>query len=254
MKQDVSAPSTADKQEKPTKTKPEKDLYKPYKMPPFLWTLIRLIARAVFAVIARIRLQGRENVPREGAFIVASNHLSWLDVPLIPSPFSRPVVYMAKDETFHSEYAWLVRFMGAFPVKRGEADRQALRAADEQLKAGNILIIFPEGTRSKTHTLATAHAGLGMIALRAGVPIVPVAVWGSEKALKTFRPRVNVIYGEPMTFKPKGPKITREDIDGVTQQVMQKIASMLPPEYRGVYAGENLRGADQVERTSGAHE
>ncbi len=239
MKQDLSAPSTADKQEKPIKTKPEKDLYKPYKMPPFLWALIRALARAVFAVIAHVHLQGLERVPKEGAFIVASNHLSWIDVPLIPSYFSRPVVYMAKDETFHSKYAWLVRFMGAFPVKRGEADRQALRAADEQLKAGNILIIFPEGTRSKTHTLATAHAGMGVIALRAGVPIVPVAVWGSEKVLKKFRHRVNVIYGEPITFKPKGSKITREDIDNVTQQVMQKIASMLPPEYRGVYGEQN---------------
>ncbi len=239
MKQDLSAPSTADKQEKPIKTKPEKDLYKPYKMPPFLWALIRALARAVFAVIAQVHLQGLERVPKEGAFIVASNHLSWIDVPLIPSYFSRPVVYMAKDETFHSKYAWLVRFMSAFPVKRGEADRQALRAADEQLKAGNILIIFPEGTRSKTHTLARAHAGMGVIALRAGVPIVPVAVWGSEKVLKKFRPRVNVIYGEPITFKPKGSKITREDIDNVTQQVMQKIASMLPPEYRGVYGEQN---------------
>jgi len=235
MKQDLSTPSTTDKQEKPTKTKPAKDLYKPYAMPPFLWALIRFLARIILAIIAQIHLEGREHIPQAGAFIVASNHLSWIDVPLIPAYFSRPVVYMAKDETFHGRLAWLVRFMGAFPVKRGEADRQALRAADEQLKQGHILIIFPEGTRSKTHTLAAPHAGLGMIALRSDAPIVPVAVWGTEKVLKTFRPRVNVIYGEPMTFKPKGPKITREDIDSVTQQVMQQIASTLPPAYRGIY-------------------
>ncbi len=240
MKQDVSTPSSADKgkQEKPVKTKPSKDLYKPYKMPPSLWAFLRTIVRALFPVIVRIRLQGRERVPQEGAFILASNHLSWIDVALIPIYLSRPVVYMAKDETFRGKVAWLVRFMGAFPVKRGEGDRQALRAADEQLKMGNILVMFPEGTRSKTHTMGVAHAGLGMIALRAGVPIVPVAVWGSEKVLKTFRPTVNVMYGEPMFLKPKGSKITREDIDGATEQVMLRIASMLPPEYRGVYSGE----------------
>jgi len=234
MKQDVSTPSTSEKQLKPPK--PTKDLYKPYTMPPFLWALIRFLVRLVLALIARIHLRGLEHVPRESAFIIASNHLSWIDVPLIPAYLSRPVIYMAKDETFRGRLAWLVRFMGAFPVKRGEADRQALRAADEQLKEGHILIIFPEGTRSKTHTLAVPHAGLGMIALRSNVPIVPVAVWGSEKVLKAFRPEVNVIYGEPMTFKPKGPKTTREDIDNVTQQVMQQIASMLPPAYRGVYS------------------
>jgi 1-acyl-sn-glycerol-3-phosphate acyltransferase len=236
MKQDVSTPSTSNKPEKLLKTKPAKDLYKPYRMPPFLWALIRFLARIVFFLVARIHLQGLEHVPRDGAFIIASNHLSWIDVPLIPAFLSRPVVYMAKDETFRGKLAWLVRFMGAFPVKRGEADRQALRAADEQLKEGTILVIFPEGTRSKTHTLAAPHAGLGMIALRSGVPIIPVAVWGSENVLKTFRPEVNVVYGEPMTFKPKGPKTTREDIDNVTQQVMQQIASMLPPAYRGVYS------------------
>ncbi len=235
MKQDVSVTPTPEKQEKPTKTKAAKDLYKPYKMPLFLWASIRVVARVIFALILQVRTIGREHVPKEGAFIIASNHLSWTDVPLIPAYLSRQVIAMAKEETFHGKVAWLVRFFGGFPVKRGEADRQALRAADEQLKAGNILVMFPEGTRSKTHTLATAHAGLGMIALRSGVPVLPVAIWGSEHALKKFRPHVTISFGEPMLLKPKGQKVTREDIDEGTQQVMRKIASMLPAEYRGVY-------------------
>ena len=145
---------------------------------------------------------------------------------------------MAKEEYFSSRLAWLVRFLGAFPVKRGEADRQALRAGEEQLKKGNILVIFPEGTRSRTHTLAMAHSGLGLVALRTGVPVVPVAIWGSEKALKKFRTPITISYGEPMVLKPKGKKITREDIDEATNLVMRKIAEMLPPEYRGVYRDE----------------
>lgn len=243
MKQELGTPSTSDKQAKPVKAKPEKDLYKPYKMPPLLWTAIRVLGQIFFAIVARVRLSGLENIPAAGPFIIASNHLSWFDVPLIPVYFSRPVIYMAKEETFLGRIGWLVRFLGAFPVKRGEADRQALRTADEQLKEGNIIVIFPEGTRSKTHTMAQGHSGLGMIALRSAAPVLPVAVTGSEKLLKKFRPRVTVTYGQPMTLKPKGQKVTREDVDDTTAQVMHRIAEMLPPEYRGVYNTQQQQGS-----------
>ena len=113
-----------------------------------------------------------------------------------------------------------------------------MKVANDQLKQGKTFIIFPEGTRSKTHTMAKAHAGLGMIALRAGVPVVPVAIWGSEKVLRKFRPDVTISYGKPITLKPKGAKMTREDIDDATETIMRTIASMMPPEYRGVYANQ----------------
>lgn len=219
--------------------KPVKNLYEPYDTPMILWRAIRAVARLIFALILDVRVVGRQNVPKEGAFIVASNHLSWMDVPLVPAYLKRKVVYMAKEEAFYSRVGWMVRFMGAFPVKRGEADRQSLRAADQQLKAGKVFIIFPEGTRSKKRKLAKAHAGLGMIALRSGVPVVPVAIWGSEYALKKFRPRVTISFGEPLILTPKGKKMTREDIEDATDQVMWRIASMLPPEYRGVYEEES---------------
>ena len=218
--------------------KPQKNYYEPYITPPILYFAIRWLAIFVFHIANRVRLKGRYNVPRQGAFIVAANHLSWTDIPIIPMHFQRKVVYMAKEEYFSGKMAWLVRFMGSFPVKRGEGDRQALRTGEEQLKKGNILVIFPEGTRSRTRTMAKAHAGMGMIALRTGVPVVPVAIWGSENALKKFRAPVTISYGEPIVFKPKGKKITREDIDEATETVMHKIAAMLPAEYRGVYGEE----------------
>ena len=243
QEQDPGVSSTSDANEKPTKpakAKAEKNLYEPYVTPPILYHALRYIVIVIFAVITRVRLNGIENVPEEGPFIIAANHLSWTDIPFIPYNLTRKVVYMAKEEYFSSRIAWLVRFLGAFPVKRGEADRQALRAAEEQLKKGNILVIFPEGTRSRTRTIAKAHPGMAMIALRTGVPVVPVAIAGSEHVLKSFRPRVTISYGEPMILKPKGKKITREDIDDATEQVMRKIASMLPPEYRGVYGEEPM--------------
>ncbi len=216
--------------------KPEKNLYEPYVTPPVLYEAMRYIVRGIIAITMRVKLRGRYNLPRRGPYIIAANHLSWCDVPLIPAYVPGKVVYMAKEETFHSKVGWLVRFLGAFPVKRGEGDRQAIRAASEQLKAGNVLFIYPEGTRSKTHTLAHGHAGLGMIALRSGVPVVPVAIWGSENGLKKFGAPITISYGKPMVLKARGAKVTREDVDAATEEVMREIASMLPERYRGVYS------------------
>ncbi len=221
--------------------KATKNLYDPYIIPRPLYEFIRcLIAVPILLLVSRIYLKGRHNVPKHGAYLIAANHLAWTDIPLVPLFLPRKVIYMAKEEYFTSKIAWLVRLLGAFPVKRGEGDRQALRTADDQLKKGNVVVLFPEGTRSKTRTLAKAHAGLGMIALRSGVPVVPVAIWGSENILKQFRPRVTISYGEPMVFKPKGAKMTREDIDNATEEVMRAIAAMLPPEYRGVYKEQQI--------------
>ena len=232
MKQDINTTS-----DKPAKAlKPAKNLYEPYVTPPIVYNFLRSIVLIVFAITARVHLRGRYNVPRKGPFIVASNHLAWADVPLVPSYIPEKVVSMAKEELFFGKLGWLLRLLGAFPVKRGEADRQALRTADDQLKKGNVLFIFPEVTRSRTRTLAKVHAGLGIIALRSGVPVIPVAIWGSEHALKKFGADITISYSEPMVFKAKGIKITREDIDQTTEAVMRKIAEMLPPAYRGAYA------------------
>jgi len=225
--------------EKPAKKvetkKPAKNLYEPYSTPRICWEIIRVILHIIFFITMRIRLRGRYNLPRKGPYIIAANHLSWLDIPLVPTFVPQKVIFMAKEELFHGKVGWLVRFLGAFPVKRGEGDRQAIRAADEQLKQNKIFMIFPEGTRSKTCTMAKGNPGLGMIALRAGVPVVPVAIWGSEHGLKKFGAPITISYGEPLILKPKGTKITREDIQEGTDEVMKRIAAMLPARYRGVY-------------------
>lgn len=220
----------------PQKQKHEKNLYEPYVTPRIFWELVmRPLVWTVFMLTIRLHLRNRYHVPRHGPYIMAANHLSWTDIMLVPVAVPGNVVYMAKEEAFHGKLGWLVRLLGAFPVKRGEADRQAMRAADDLLKKQKVLVIFPEGTRSKTCTLAQGHAGLGMIALRSGVPVVPVAIWGSEHALKKFWPQVTVCYGEPIVFKPKGARVTRQEIESATQEVMHRIAAMLPVRYRGVY-------------------
>lgn len=218
--------------------KPEKNLYEPYTMPHWLWMIFRVIVYFLFSLILRIKQVGKQNVPRKGPFIIAANHLAWSDIPLIPAYLSLQMVYIAKEELFTGKFGWLVRFLGAIPVKRGEADRQLLRASDDLLKQGKIVTIFPEGTRSKTRKMLPAHAGMGMIALRANVPVIPVAIYGSENTLKKFRPRVNIIYGKPIILQAKGKKVTKEDINQATETVMRCIAEMLPESYRGVYGTE----------------
>lgn len=223
--------------------KAAKNLYEPYVTPAWFWVSLRSAARFVFFLILNVKLIGRKNIPKNGPCIIASNHLHWTDVPLVPAYLSRQVVYLAKEELFMGRIGWLVRLLGAIPVKRGEADRQLLRASDELLKRGKVLVIFPEGHRSDNHQLIPAHAGMGVIALRAGVPVVPVAVCGTEHVFKKFRPRITISYGEPVILKPKGAKITKEDIQGATETIMRHIAAMLPPAYRGVYGDEASAGA-----------
>ncbi len=242
MSPDTATARKAIKTALPEKAK--KNLYKPYQTPRVIWGLISFAVRIIGFLTMRVHLRGRYNIPRRGPYIIAANHLSWIDIPIIPAYALAQVVYMAKEEAFHSKLGWLVRFLGGFPVKRGEADRQAMRTADEVLKKQKVLAIFPEGTRSKTHTMAKAHAGLGMIALRAGVPVLPVAIWGSEHGLKKFGAQVTICYGEPVVFKPKGAKVTREEIESATEEVMRRIAAMLPARYRGVY-GEAVEVAEQ---------
>ncbi|MGH2510984.1 MAG: lysophospholipid acyltransferase family protein, partial [Ktedonobacteraceae bacterium] len=175
--------------------KQTKNLYEPYTMPKWFWMTLTVIIRSILSLFLNITLIGEKDVPREGPFIIAANHLDWTDIPLIPAYLSLQMIYIAKEELFMGKLGWLVRFMGAIPVKRGEADRQLLRAADDLLKRGKIITIFPEGTRSKTQKMNSAHAGLGMIALRANVPVIPIAIYGSENAFKKFRPRVTITYG-----------------------------------------------------------
>lgn len=240
--QEHQSPSPANTQAPPAAppqpTQPTKNLYEPYVTPAWFWASLRAFAQFVFFLLLNLKLKGHKNVLKTGPYIIAANHLSWADIPLMPAYLSSQVIYLAKEELYQGKFGWLVRFLGAIPVKRGEADRQLLRASDDLLKRGKILVIFPEGHRSKSRQMIPANAGIGMIALRAGVPVLPVAICGSESALKKFRPRVTITYGEPIILRPKGAKITKDDIKESTETVMRSIAAMLPPSYRGVYSTE----------------
>ena len=207
-----------------------------------VYPILKFVARAIIPMVCKLRITGLENVPAHGGAVLAANHLSWFDIPTVAFPPHRQVHYMAKEELFASgKSGWLVTQLGAFAVKRGESDREALRIAGDLLLAGELVGIYPEGHRSDTHALIEAHPGVALIAMRANAPVIPVAIWGSEKTLHNGnwlinRPEVHLRYGKPITLEAAGPRRTGADLKRNTDEIMTQIALMLPEHYRGVYA------------------
>lgn len=153
-----------------------------------------------------LEVRGKENVPSTGPLIVASIHLSHLDPPLIGSVCPRQVRFMAKEELFKNPvFAWLIRSLGAFPIKRGTSDMNAIKLTLKWLEGGNTVLIFPEGQRGDGETMRAFQPGAAMLAKRSGAQVVPLGISGTEtimpkggKGLK--RARVTVVFGQPLLY------------------------------------------------------
>jgi 1-acyl-sn-glycerol-3-phosphate acyltransferase len=194
---------------------------------------------------------GRDRVPRDGPLLLVANHLSWADPPLFVATSPRRINFMAKSELWEQPVlAFLGRHHGELKVRRGEADRQAIRDADDLFKRGGFLGIMPEGTRSLTGALQAGQPGAAYLALRNDVPIVPAAIWGTEQIMKPAdllrRPKVRLVYGEPFRLDPA----LRKNLPAATDQLMLAIAALLPERYRGVYAEQVASGVpkDSIDR------
>lgn len=187
----------------------------------------------------RYEVVGRELVPRSGGVIVVSNHLNNADPPMIQRALSRYVVFMAKKEMIEAPVIGpLFRAWGAFPVRRGEADLSALRTACQVIQGGEMLMMFPEGTRSRSGRMGEGHPGTAMIARRTGAPILPVAITGTEGIAWPgvfFRPRsirhIRVVIGAPFVLGVT-PRVNSETLRSDTAEIMRRIAEQLPEQYR----------------------
>jgi 1-acyl-sn-glycerol-3-phosphate acyltransferase len=169
-----------------------------------LYDSLKLLARVVLRLFFGLRTIGVENVPREGAVLLASNHVSLLDPPAVGAGLPRRIHYMAKAELFRMPFVGaLVRRLNAYPVEREGADAAALRHALLLLKGGQGLLVFPEGTRGTEGRLQPGRAGTGMLAALSEAPVVPVYVQGTGRALPrgASRPHVTVRYGRPLQFQ-----------------------------------------------------
>ena len=190
------------------------------------YKIVRAVLDFIFFVIFRLHVEGRENVPQTGAIIVAPNHKSDWDPPLIGVAFNTRIIhYMAKEELFKNPFlGWLIRQFGTFPVKRGTVDRTAIRQALRELKAGNPLGIFPEGTRIRREGLGRFHSGMASLALMTGTPVVPVAVIGSRWMPHKKGP-LAVLIGKPVEVKKQRP--TDEKVAELNDVVKGKIQDLM---------------------------
>ena len=203
---------------------------------------IHLCVRCIVSLVAQIKSEGAHHLRTPGAFIIASNHLTNWDAPLIYAhmPFGKALIPLAGDKWRDVlPVRLLFDSINAVWIKRGEVDREALRAITQMLKSGNAVGIAVEGTRSKTRQLQPAKPGAAWLARATGVPIIPAAVWGVENIAPNFkrlrRTRVHIRFAPPIT-------LTREaDVNVSTDQIMRTIAAMLPEQYRGVYGGEEIK-------------
>ena len=204
----------------------------------WLWQLLFPPIGTVVRAIVHLRVEGGENLPPSGPYILASNHINWKDPPLISIFLDRSVRYMAKIQAFsYPLLGYLVRATGAFPVRRGEGDRRALVTALRVLGGGQILGFFPEGHRSENATLLRGKPGVGFIASRApDAPLVPIAMIGTKQSLLRliFGGQAVLRVGRPFHLSDLSEE-ERRDEQAVTDAVMRRIASLLPDEMRGAY-------------------
>ncbi len=205
----------------------------------FISKLIRLILN----LIARVDIQGFENLPEEGGYVIATNHLGRLDTALLfyalDGDFILPI---AEKYEHHWLYGPIGNAVGAIWLDRFNADISSIREIFARMKAGGILVIAPEGTRSKTEALAEGRPGVAYLAMKAGVPIVPIALTGTEdrlvvERLKHFRkPAIRVVTGPAFRLPLVKGKDREAALGQYTDEIMCHIAALLPEKYRGVYA------------------
>jgi 1-acyl-sn-glycerol-3-phosphate acyltransferase len=208
---------------------------------PVLRAVMHLL-RYIF-IFRRLHVGGLDKVPKTGPVLVVGNHIATLDPPLTGALIKRfDVYYMAKSEYFvKRRQRWLFKAYNAFPVVRHTPDRTSLKQALSVLQNGHVLMMYPEGTRSTDLQLHRPYAGAGFLARRSAVPIVPVAVWGSEGVLPKgaswprHEAHVHIEFGDPFLLPERNADGTPMSHQQSADYMMARVAAMLPERYRGVF-------------------
>jgi 1-acyl-sn-glycerol-3-phosphate acyltransferase len=203
---------------------------------------VAAVARLGLEAMCRVDKSQLHKVPARGPLIVYSNHTGSVEVPvLFTELLPRPVTGIAKIETWKGWFlGWVFTLWEIIPIRRGEADMQAMRKSIDALKQGYILGIAPEGTRNKTGALIAAHPGIVTVAMHAGAPLQPLANWGGEHFLKNLkslrRTEFNIRVGHCFRINTRGERVTGALRQKIADEMMYQLAALLPERYRGVYS------------------
>ncbi|MBE0446594.1 MAG: 1-acyl-sn-glycerol-3-phosphate acyltransferase [Actinobacteria bacterium] len=188
----------------------------------------------IFKLLFRYEITGRQHIPREGSVILAANHMSYLDPIMIAFVSgSRPVNFMAKAELLKIPvFGWILRKLNTFPIKRGLADKGAIAYVLRILSRGEVLLIFPEGTRYRNGELGQAHPGVASIALKTGTPIVPVGIIGTDQVMpngsRLPRPvKLRARIGQPITVDKADAGERKEKEIELTERIMKEISNLI---------------------------
>lgn len=185
-----------------------------------LYIILKNIFLFIFKTVFRLRVEGLHNIPNEGAVILCSNHISYMDPPLVGSPLKRRVNFMAKAELFEVPILkYIIPRVGAFPVKRGGVSKESIRLSLNILREGRVLCIFPEGTRSDT--VGMGKKGAASFALKSQATVIPVAIIGNYKPFRKLR----IKYGQPVDLS-EFTETTSETLDVATEKIMQAIREL----------------------------
>lgn len=204
----------------------------------WLWRAFSPIVRSVVFSFVGVEINGAENVPTSGAYILVANHTNWKDPPVVSLALRTPVRWMAKTEVFDYPFlGFLLRGIGNFGIRRGESDRRAIALALDVLAKGLPLGMFPEGHRSETGTLLRGRPGIALLADRADTPIVPCGIVGTPTARLRLARKTDVVltFGRPFRTSELPPAV-RRDRQATADAIMLRIAEMLPHRMHGVYA------------------
>ncbi len=190
-----------------------------------LYSIIRPILRLFYALCFRYKVYGAENVPKEGAAILCANHLCLLDPISVVLGFKRLPCFIGKKELFENKLlAKIFMSLKAFPVDREKMDMKAMKTALKNLKDGELLGIFAQGTRVKEGEAVAAKAGVALFAIKSGAPVIPV---GIKSTYKPFS-KIEVFYGEPISFEEyKGKKVSTEEMGEIAENIMAKVNELI---------------------------
>jgi 1-acyl-sn-glycerol-3-phosphate acyltransferase len=213
-----------------------------------LYATLHHLALPTLSALFRLRCHGRANLPRSGGALVAANHQSYLDPVCFGGALPRPIDYFARRSLFKGPLGALIRALNALPVERGGRDLGAIRVAIERLRAGRVLLLFPEGTRTATGEVGAFEPGVAAIARRAGVPVVPAAVAGAFEAwprgARLFRAGTPCAVALGRPIPPDAPDLLerlRADVVALKAGLDRKLACVAPRRAHRATAGRRAR-------------